>query len=80
MESSVHLQNPPDFWQTNNPDFPLTDQLFILLELPVEPHDGLVANGPQLLAHATDEELIMRHDDHAALKRVQRLSQRLNGL
>ena len=79
MKSSV-FQNRPEFWQTNNSDFPLTDELFILHELPIEPHNRLVPNGPELLAHLADEELVMRHDDDSSLKRVQRLGQCVNGL
>lgn len=61
-------------------DFPLGDQLLVLFELSVETHDTLVANGPELLAHLADEELIMGHDDDASLEAVQRVGERADGL
>ena len=65
---------------TNRPNLSLANKILVLLELSVKANDGLVADGPQLLAHATDEELVVGDHNHAALELVQRVRQRLDRL
>lgn len=65
---------------TNRPNLSLANKILVLLELSIKANDGLVADGPQLLAHTTDEELVVGDHNHAALELVQRVRKRLDRL